>query len=139
MRASRASLWVAFALLSAVVIAPTADAQKRVPVDLELILMADGSGSVDDVEFLIQRQGYAKALRHPDIWHGISNGILRRIALSYVEWSGPELQIPIIDWTVIEKKSDLEAFAKKLETLPAPASFGWNGDWQRDLVWREFH
>ena len=118
MRASRASLWVAFALLSAVVIAPTADAQKRVPVDLELILMADGSGSVDDVEFLIQRQGYAKALRHPDIWHGISNGILRRIALSYVEWSGPELQIPIIDWTVIEKKSDLEAFAKKLETLP---------------------
>jgi hypothetical protein len=94
----------------------SAQAQKRVPVDLELILMADGS--VDDLEFLIQRQGYAKALRHPDIWHGIRNGILRRIALSYVEWSGPELQIPIIDWTLIEKKSDLEDFAKKLETLP---------------------
>ncbi len=93
-------------------------AQKKIPVDLELILMADGSGSVDDAEFLIQRQGYAKALRHPDIWHGISSGILRRIALSYVEWSGPNLQIPIIGWTVIEKKSDIDAFAKKLETLP---------------------
>jgi len=118
MRASRKGVWVVFALLSSVLFTSTTDAQKRTPVDLELILMADGSGSVDDAEFLIQRQGYAKALRHPDIWHGISNGILRRIAVSYVEWSGPELQIPIIDWTVIEKKSDLEAFATKLETLP---------------------
>jgi hypothetical protein len=97
MPASRTRLWVAFALLSAVLIAPTADAQKRLPVDLELILMADGSGSVDDAEFLIQRQGYAKALCHPDIWHGISSGILRRIAFSYVERSGPEFKIPIID------------------------------------------
>ena len=93
-------------------------AQKKIPVDLELILMADGSGSVDDAEFLIQRRGYAKALRHPDIWHGIRSGLLRRIALSYVEWSGPNLQIPIIDWTLIEKKSDLDDFAKKLETRP---------------------
>tara|TARA_Y100001936_G_scaffold246262_1_gene289888 strand:- start:49176 stop:49931 length:756 start_codon:yes stop_codon:yes gene_type:complete len=104
--------------LCALIFISSANAQKRVPVDLELILMADGSGSVDDDEFIIQRQGYAKALRHPDIWHGISSGILRRIALSYVEWSGPELQIPIIKWTLIEKKSDLDAFAKKLETLP---------------------
>lgn len=118
MRARSIWLWLAFVLSSAVLFTLLADSQKKVPVDLELILMAGGSGSVDDAEFLIQRQGYAKALRHPDIWHGISSGILRWISMSYVKWSGSELQIAIIDWMVIEKKSDLEAFAKKLETLP---------------------
>lgn len=57
-------------------------------VDLELILMADGSGSVDDEEFILQRYGYAKALRDPAIIRAIKGGFLGRIALSYVEWSG---------------------------------------------------
>ena len=87
-------------------------------VDLELILMADGSGSVDDEEFILQRHGYAKALRDPAIIRAIKGGILGRIALSYVEWSGPELKIPIINWTVIRTKADLDAFAKTLEGHP---------------------
>lgn len=87
-------------------------------VDLELILMADGSGSVDDEEFLLQRHGYAKALRDPEIIRAIKGGILGRIALSYVEWSGPELKVPIINWTVIRSKEDLDAFASVLENHP---------------------
>ena len=87
-------------------------------VDLELILMADGSGSVDDEEFILQRHGYAKALRDPEIMRAIRNGFLGRIALSYVEWSGPELKVPIVDWTVIATRADIEAFAKQLEEHP---------------------
>ncbi|MDA1325641.1 MAG: DUF1194 domain-containing protein [Proteobacteria bacterium] len=87
-------------------------------VDLELILMADGSGSVDDEEFILQRHGYAKALRDPGIIRAIKGGILGRIALSYVEWSGPDLKVPIVNWTVIRSSADLEAFAKILETHP---------------------
>ena len=87
-------------------------------VDLELILMADGSGSVDDEEFILQRHGYAKALRDPAIIRAIKGGILGRIALSYVEWSGPELKVPIVNWTVIRTKADLDAFAKLLEVHP---------------------
>ena len=87
-------------------------------VDLELILMADGSGSVDDEEFILQRHGYAKALRDPDIFRAIKGGILGRIALSYVEWSGPELKVPIVNWTVIRTRADIENFAKLLETHP---------------------
>ena len=87
-------------------------------VDLELILMADGSGSVDDEEFILQRYGYAKALRDPAIIRAIKGGFLGRIALSYVEWSGPELKIPIVNWTVIRTKTDLDAFAKTLEEHP---------------------
>ena len=87
-------------------------------VDLELILMADGSGSVDDEEFVLQRLGYAKALRDPAIMRAVKGGILGRIALSYVEWSGPELKVPTVNWTVIRSKANLDAFAKLLEDHP---------------------
>lgn len=87
-------------------------------VDLELILMADGSGSVDDEEFILQRRGTAKALRDPAIIKAIKGGILGRIALSYVEWSGPELKVPIVDWTIIRTAADIAAFAKTLEDHP---------------------
>ncbi len=93
-------------------------AAARERVDLELILMADGSGSVDDEEFLLQRIGYARALRHPTILRAVTGGRLGRIALTYVEWSGPELHVPIVPWTVIRTKEDLEAFAGKLESHP---------------------
>jgi len=65
-------------------------------VDLELILMADVSGSVDSDEFHLQRRGTAAALRDPRILNAIQFGRRGRIALSYVEWSGPELQEIIV-------------------------------------------
>ena len=34
-------------------------------VDLELVLLADASGSIDDAEILFQRQGYAAAITDP--------------------------------------------------------------------------
>ncbi len=105
-------LAVALALVS-----PTpATAQQK--VDLELILLADGSGSIDEEEFLLQRQGYARALRHPRVTKAIRNGPLGRIALTYVEWSGHFLQVPIAPWTVIRGQADLKAFADKLEKHP---------------------
>ncbi len=73
-------------------------------VDLELILMVDGSGSVDYEEFTLQRTGYAKALSHPRVINAIRAGPLGAIALSYVEWSGPFLHVPIVDWRVIRGK-----------------------------------
>lgn len=87
-------------------------------VDLELILMADGSGSIDHEEFLLQRRGYARALRHPRVVNAIRSGPLGRIALSYVEWSGHLLQVPIVPWTVIRGAPDIEAFAQRLESTP---------------------
>lgn len=109
-----------FAFLLAAFWQHSALAQKAPPsaVDLELILMADGSGSVDDEEFILQRRGTAKALRDPAIIKAIKSGILGRIALSYVEWSGPELKVPIVDWTIIQNEVHIAAFAKKLEEHP---------------------
>lgn len=87
-------------------------------VDLELILMADGSGSVDREEFFLQRRGYARALRQPRVLNAIKGGALGRIALTYVEWSGHALHVPIVQWRMIRSAADVEAFAQELERQP---------------------
>lgn len=109
-------------LLLAMILAPPAAAGMK--VDLELILMADASGSIDHEEFLLQRRGYARALRDPRVINAIRYGRHGRIALSYVEWSGPELQVPVVPWTVIRDKADIISFAERLEETPRQLFFG---------------
>lgn len=58
-------------------------------VDLELVLAVDSSGSTDFQEFKLQREGYARALTHPEILAAIKHGPYKAIAVTYVEWSGP--------------------------------------------------
>ena len=36
-------------------------------VDLELVILADASRSIDNAEILFQRQGYTDAITHPDV------------------------------------------------------------------------
>ncbi len=103
-------------ILVAAIPLPQAWAQEK--VDLELILMCDGSGSIDGAEFRLQRGGYAKALRDPQVLSAIQNGFLGRIALTYVEWSGPYLQVPIVPWMAIRDAADINAFAARLERVP---------------------
>ena len=52
-------------------------------VDLELALGIDVSGSVDDEEAMLQRQGYIAAFRDPEIIHAIETGFLGRIAVAH--------------------------------------------------------
>lgn len=108
----------ALSLALALVLSAVLPAKAEERVDLELILMADGSGSVDGEEFLLQRRGYARALRQPRVVNAIRSGALGRIALTYVEWSGPSLQVPIVPWRVIRNAADVEAFAQQLEKQP---------------------
>ena len=55
------------------------------PVDLELVLTADGSGSIDDEELALQRRGYAEAITHPQALDAIRSGFRQAIAVAYVE------------------------------------------------------
>ena len=97
-------------------------AQERVPVDLELVLLADASGSIDKVENRLQRQGYADALVDEQVLWAIEHGgELGRIAVIFVEWAGARSQDVVVDWTVIEDKSDAEAFAGRLMAAPRRA------------------
>ena len=50
------------------------------PVDLELALAADASGSIDDGEIRLQREGYAAAITSGEILQAIGVGYLARIS-----------------------------------------------------------
>jgi len=87
-------------------------------VDLELVLAADGSGSIDDQEFRLQRAGYAAAITNPRVLDAVLSGFLQRIALAYIEWGAPDSQATIVDWMVIHDRASAQAFADKLLTAP---------------------
>ena len=87
-------------------------------VDLELVLAADISGSMDIEEAGLQRQGFVRALRHPDVLKTIQGGHLGRIAVTYVEWAGYAHQHTIVEWAEISDARSAEAFAAALEKPP---------------------
>jgi hypothetical protein len=106
-------------LLAAFTGAPgLAVAAEDVPVDLELVLAVDISGSVDEVEAVLQREGYMAALRHPQVIEAIESGMFGRIAVSYVEWGGDHYQRTMLDWTLIDSGQSAFAFADALGEAP---------------------
>jgi len=108
--------WLVLLCLAVTLWAAPVRAQQA--VDLELILMTDVSGSIDEEEFLLQRRGYAQALRNPRVLSAIRNGPLGGIALSYVEWSGHFLKAEIVPWTLVRTAADMEKVAQILESHP---------------------
>jgi hypothetical protein len=101
-------------LWAAVPLARAAD----IPVDLELILAVDVSRSMDTDEQQLQRDGYVAALTDPQVVEAITQGRRGRIALSYVEWAGPETQYKVVDWRVIDGPASARAFAGVLARAP---------------------
>ena len=89
-------------------------------VDLELVLAVDVSGSIDNEEFKLQRQGYAAAFRDPRLLQAIESGPLQRIAVVLVDWAGAEYQTIPIGWTLIADESSAEQFADALLKAPRP-------------------
>lgn len=88
------------------------------PVDLELVLAADGSGSIDEDEFMLQRRGYAEAITSPAVLQAIAAGRRGAIALAFVEWAAPDSVHTIVDWTVIRGPADAAGFAARLMAAP---------------------
>mgnify|MGYP002624106852 CR=1 FL=1 len=95
------------------------------PVDLELVLLADATGSIDDKEILFQRQGYADAIVDPDVLAAISMGHDRKIAVTYVEWGDLTSQEVVVPWTIIDGPESAAGFARALMSKPRLA-FGRN-------------
>ena len=101
---------------------PTVAAEK---VDVELILAVDGSGSIDDIEFALQRKGYARAISHPLVLNAIRGGEFQKIAVLFVEWGAPESVETIVDWTVVRDADSAKVFADRLIAAPRQV-FGYN-------------
>lgn len=87
-------------------------------VDLELVLAVDVSRSMDIDELIVQRDGYAAAFRHPDVVSAIRSGPLQSIAVTYVEWAGPDHQVTVLPWTLIDDDVAARGFADRLLSSP---------------------
>jgi len=90
-------------------------------VDLELVLLADASGSIDDGEIRFQRQGYAQAITHPEVLAAIASGFTQRIAVTYVEWGEFTSQEIVVPWRIVDGAASARAFADELLSVPRRA------------------
>lgn len=106
------------ALLAILLAAAPAARANGARVDLELVLLADASRSIDMAEIRFQRQGYADAITDPDVVAAITDTPLGRIGLAYVEWADHGGHDIVVDWMVIDGPETAEAFAEAL--MPAP-------------------
>ena len=113
---------VALALIATGLVAEAAADEA---VDLELVFLADASGSIDDGEIRFQRAGYAAAITDPAILSAIAQGYRQRIAVTYVEWGDAASQDVVVPWTIIDGETSAKGFAGALLAAPRRA-FGRN-------------
>src|SRR6516162_3309901 len=90
-------------------------------VDLEVILAADVSRSIDDAEFDLQRKGYAAAVSDPRVLTAIRGRPGAAIRVCFIEWSGDEDQQVVVDWSELRDEEDAGTIAAAI--LAAPRSF----------------
>ncbi len=110
----RKLLSIVLILLSLPLARATGAAADDIEVDVQLFLAVDVSRSMTPRELEIQRRGYAEALVSDAVVKAIANGLIGKIALTYVEWAGNGSQRVIVDWTTVSDRQDVEAFASKL-------------------------
>lgn len=94
-------------------------------VELELVLLADASGSIDPAEIRFQRAGYAAALTDPKVLGTIAATAYGRIAVTYVEWAAAGNEDVVVPWTIIDGPAAAQGFADVLMAAPKRA-FGRN-------------
>jgi Protein of unknown function (DUF1194) len=87
-------------------------------VDLLLVLAMDVSRSMDQAKFLLQRQGYAAAISNPQVLNAINSGPHQRIAMCFIDWSGPFEQKLVIDWTIIDGPDVASRFGNLIARAP---------------------
>jgi hypothetical protein len=71
-------------------------------VDLLLALAMDVSRSMDQPKFMLQREGYAAAISDPQVLSAIRSGAHQKIAICFIDWSGPFEQKLVVDWSVVD-------------------------------------
>jgi hypothetical protein len=97
--------------------AQTGDAPR---VDVALVLTVDASGSIDQPEFQLQKEGIAGAVADPEVLSTIQSGRNGRIAIAYVEWGAPGGAKMMVDWMLVGDAASAAAFGNAV--LQAPRS-----------------
>jgi hypothetical protein len=84
------------------------------PVDVALVLAVDVSLSVNDERYQLQKEGIAAAFENPDLAKAIGGGINGAVAVAVMEFSDPDRQFAVIDWTRIASAEDARRLAARI-------------------------
>lgn len=87
-------------------------------VDVALVLAVDISYSMDAAEQRLQRDGYIQALNSPEVLAAIAAGPNHRIAVTYVEWAGPNDQTVLVPWHLVDGAASARAVTDELAAKP---------------------
>jgi len=88
------------------------------PVDLELVLAIDSSGSINAREFALQMEGIARAVTDPDVIAAIERGPLGQIAVAFIIWAEAGIPGDESRWFRIASQSDAARLAATIRTFP---------------------
>lgn len=101
---------IGLALLGFAALSQRAEAAP-VPVGLELVLAIDVSGSVNNSEYILQRDGYVQAFQSATVQNAIFGSTLGSIAVTLVQWSSSNQQVQSVGWTLVSNATESNAFA----------------------------
>jgi Protein of unknown function (DUF1194) len=93
------------------------------PVDVALVLVTDVSRSITESEFALEKQGYAAAITSPEVLNAIRHGAIGAIAITYVEFSGPDQVTTVVGWEVVRDLASAKKFAADILSRPR-SSYG---------------
>jgi len=112
MRAQRTSRGLLAAALGALLLG-TGTVAQAVPVDVELALLVDVSGSVSSTEYNLQKQGYINAFQDPGV-QSLIDSLPNGVAVTYIEWSSGNEQAQLVPWTLLTDAASANAFANAI-------------------------
>lgn len=118
MREKRLALVAAALTAIGLLPAPALPASGLLQVDLKLVIATDVSRSINNEEAKIQREGIAEAFSNPDVIKSIQNGALGRIAVAMIDWSSPQYDKVVLDWTIVKDKASAMALAETIRNMP---------------------
>jgi len=113
--------------LGAILAAPllTASMQaKATPVDLELSLVIDVSGSVSGAEYNLMMDGYANAFRDLSIQSNILGGTYGAIAVNTVFFASSAFTTGLDSFSLLDSAADINTYADTLDNFVRPGGGG---------------
>lgn len=84
------------------------------PVDTALVLAVDVSLSVNDERYALQKEGIAAAFENPDLAKAIAQGPNGAVAVTVMEFSDPDRQFPVVEWTRVASAEDAKRLAQRI-------------------------
>jgi hypothetical protein len=85
------------------------------PVGTALVLLIDVSGSIDNTEYDLQKNGIAGAFRDPAVVKAIWNQPYGRMMVAVVEWS--DTASVVLPWTVVENEDTSRRLASQIDRI----------------------